>query len=116
MWSVFKALLSGIKPFNVMAGDVIFATAWESGTSRFSFFEWRVKELLDKSDVLIGVKMRPDSYAGPEGDVKNYINFDIETAIRIRDSLNECIEFARHYREIGGKASYAPTPNVGETA
>jgi len=49
--------------------------------------------------------MRPDSYAGPEGSVKNYINFDVDTAIRLRDSLNECIEFARKYQEARESAS-----------
>ncbi|OCJ11862.1 hypothetical protein A6U86_02050 [Rhizobium sp. AC27/96] len=112
MWPAFRALLSGVKPFNVVGGDVILATRSESGTSRSSSFEWRVKELLDKSDVLIGVKMQPDSYAGLEGDVKNYINFDIETAIRLRDSLNECIEFAQRYSETGSKAPYASTPTA----
>jgi hypothetical protein len=105
MWRLFKTLLSGSKVLSVTAGEVILATAQESGVSRHSFFEWRVKESIDKSDVFIAVKMRPDSYAGPEGAVKNYINFDVDTAIRLRDSLNECIEFARKYQEAREGAS-----------
>lgn len=99
MWPILKSMLSRSKLFNPIAGDVVFATTEETGSFRHSLFEWRVKELLDKSDVMIGVKMKPDSYAGAEGDVVNYINFDIETAIRLRDHLNECIEFAQNYRE-----------------
>jgi len=104
MWPIFKRLLSGSKLLNVTAGEIILTTSQESGVSRHSFFEWRVKETIDKSDVFIAVKMLPDSYAGPEGAVKNYINFDVDTAVRLRDSLNDCIEFARKYQEVRKRA------------
>ncbi|SCB14896.1 hypothetical protein GA0061100_102243 [Rhizobium hainanense] len=113
MWPIFKSILSRSKLFNSIAGDVVFATAGESGSFRHSLFEWRVKELLNKSDVVIGVKMKPDSYAGVEGDVTNYINFDIETAIRLRDHLNECIDFAQNYRTVCEAASYSPISSSG---
>ena len=113
MWPIFKTLLSGSKLLNVTAGKVIFATSRESGVSRHSFFEWRVKESVDKSTAFIAVKMRPDTYAGPEGAVKNYINFDVDTAIRLRDSLNECIEFAREYQEARGASGF-PNSNANE--
>ncbi|ATN35366.1 hypothetical protein ACO34A_16305 [Rhizobium sp. ACO-34A] len=37
---------------------------------------------------------KPDGYAVPEGSVTNYINFDLATAVRLRDKLDECIDFA----------------------
>ncbi|PZU86078.1 MAG: hypothetical protein DI528_10370 [Shinella sp.] len=56
--------------------------------------EWRVKKGLNSGELLVGLAMKPDGYAGPEGSVTNYINFHLATAVRLRDKLNECIEFA----------------------
>ena len=116
MWPIFRSILSRSKLFNTIAGDVVFATTEESGSSRHSIFEWRVKELLDKSDVVIGLKMKPDGFAGAEGDATNYINFDIETAIKVRDHLNECIEFAQNYRGACGTLPYSPMSPSGTTS
>jgi hypothetical protein len=45
----------------------------------------------------VSAKMIPDGYAGPEGSPTNYISFDLDTAIRIRDHLDECIDIVRRY-------------------
>ncbi len=42
--------------------------------------------------------MRPDAYAGAEGSPTNYMMFDIETAERIKLSLDQCI--LEYYRLI----------------
>ena len=82
-----------------MFGEVIFSTRKESGAFEHSFFEWRVKETIDQREIFIAVMMKPDGYAGIEGSPTNYINFDLNTAVRLRDSLNRCIEFTRQRTE-----------------
>ncbi|MCX8571253.1 hypothetical protein [Aminobacter sp. MET-1] len=82
---------------NVLFGDVIHATPREHGINSGSFFEWRVKKSLDSTQIYVSLAMIPDGYAGSEGSPTNHINFDLVTATRVRDKLNECIEFARRH-------------------
>jgi hypothetical protein len=50
---------------------------------------------VDESQVHIGLAMRADAYAGVEGSPTNYMQFDLETAERLRDRVNDCIDFVR---------------------
>jgi hypothetical protein len=95
MSSLLGKLLSRSRMLNALFGDVIFTTQQEHGAYSGSFFEWRVKRSIDGRQIYIAVKMRPDGAAGMQGSMTNYINFDLQAAIRLRDNLNECIEFAR---------------------
>ncbi len=95
MWTSFKNLFARSKGLNAALGEVIFHTPREHGIYSSSFFEWRVKRSLDDTATYISVAMKADSYAGPEGSPTNYISFDLEAAIRLRDNLNGCIEFMR---------------------
>jgi hypothetical protein len=95
MWPFISKLLSKSQALNSLLGEVVFHTPREYGASSHSFFEWRVKESIDKSRRFIGVAMRADTYAGAEGSPTNYIQFDFDTAVRLRDSLSDCIEFMR---------------------
>jgi hypothetical protein len=95
MPSLLGKLLSRSKTLNALFGDVVFTTPQERGASSHSFFEWRVKRSIDNRHVYIAVKMKADGSAGAQDSLTNYISFDLEAAIRLRDNLNECIEFAR---------------------
>jgi hypothetical protein len=105
MWVVLKKLFSQSKSLNALLGDVVFLTPREQGASAHSFFEWRVKASLDNSKIYIAVALKPDGYAGPEGSPTNYIQFDLDTAVRLRDSLNDCIEHARQLPQSVGARS-----------
>jgi hypothetical protein len=96
-------LLSKSKTLNALLGDVIFTTPQEHGAYAQSSFEWRVKRSVDNTRIYIAVKMKPDGAAGMQGSMTNYINFDLETAIRLRDNLSDCIEFARRQSGPPGK-------------
>jgi hypothetical protein len=96
MWPIFKNLFSRSQSLNALLGDVIFVTQREHGSNSHSFFEWRVKKSIDETSIFVSLAMRPDGYAGSEGSPTNYINFDLATATRVRDKLNECIEFVRN--------------------
>jgi hypothetical protein len=95
MWPFLEKLLSRSTTLNMMMGNVVFTTPRERGAFAHSFFEWRVKASIDGSQVSIGLAMKADSYAGVEGSPTNYMQFDVDTAIRLRDNLNACIEFVR---------------------
>jgi hypothetical protein len=106
MWAFFGKLLSGSKTLNALLGEVVFITPPEQGASNHSFFMWRVKQSADKSRTYIGVEMKADGYVGAEGSPTNYIQFDLDAAIRLRDNLNDCIDFVR-------QQSGAVTPQGG---
>jgi hypothetical protein len=95
MWFFLRKLVSGSTTANLMFGEVVFVTPREHGAFAHSFFEWRVKAAVDESQVHIGLAMRADAYAGVEGSPTNYMQFDLETAERLRDRLNDCIDFVR---------------------
>jgi hypothetical protein len=83
-----------------MLGDVVFRTDREHGVFKHSFLEWRVKRSIDRDDIYIALKMRPDGYAGPKGSVTNYMNFDLHAATRLRDNLSACIEHAQYLKSL----------------
>jgi len=95
MWSLLGNLLSRSKTLNALFGDIVFTTPREHGAYARSFFEWRVKRSIDNKHLYIAVMMKPDGAVGTRGSMTNYINFDLEAAVRLRDNLNDCIEFAR---------------------
>jgi hypothetical protein len=96
MWVFLRKLLSrSSKTLNAVFGDVVFTTPQEHGASTRSFFEWRVKRSVDNGQIYIAVAMLADASAGREGSPTNYIHFDLDSAVRLRDNLNNCIEFAR---------------------
>ncbi|SMC82751.1 hypothetical protein [Rhizobium sp. RU36D] len=96
---MFKKLMAYTHSGNTLLGDVVTTSASEKGMLSSSHFEWRVKRTLDGGDYLIGIKMKPDGSVGAEGSAWNYINFDLETAIRIRDRLNDCITTIEQARD-----------------
>ncbi|UVC11060.1 hypothetical protein IHQ71_11035 [Rhizobium sp. TH2] len=88
---MIKRFLSKLPFLNSALGDVVFETAPLKGQASGSFFQWRIKQTGDGKGMLIGMKLRPDRYAGPEGAVTNYIELSIEAAEQARADLDRCI-------------------------
>jgi hypothetical protein len=101
MLSFAKKLLAKSKALDHALGDVVFLTPEIKGQHWRSCLEWRVKKTVNGDKYFVALRMVPDAYAGPEGSVTNYMNFDIQTAGRIRLHLDECI--AAYYRLVGNK-------------
>jgi hypothetical protein len=99
MWPMFKKVLARSKALGATLGDVVFQTPEVSGQSSRSFLQWRVKKDAGTGRPVIGVRMLADASVGPEGGSTNYINFDIESAQRLRLHLDRCI--AEYYRLAG---------------
>jgi hypothetical protein len=67
-----------------------------SGQNSRSFYHWRIKKDLRGDGYFIGLRMLADAYAGAEGSPTNHMNFDIESAQRLRFELDRCIaEYCR---------------------
>jgi hypothetical protein len=96
MWAIFRRVLGRSKNLSAVFGEVIFETPEVSGQRASSFLQWRIKQGLDGKRYLIGFRMKADAYAGAEGSPTNYMNFDIESAQRLRDQLDRCI--GEYYR------------------
>lgn len=88
---MIKRILSKLPFLKVALGDVVFETAPLKGQVSGSFFQWRIKQTGDGKGIFIGMKLRPDRYAGPEGAVINYIELSIEAAEQARADLDRCI-------------------------
>lgn len=88
---MIKKLLSKVPFLNSALGDVVFETAPLKGQVSGSFCQWRIKRTGDGQGMLIGMKLRPDRYSGPEGAVTNYIELSIEAAEQARADLDRCI-------------------------
>ena len=100
MWAFLRQTLAKSKTFNASLGDVVYKTPEVSGQNSHSFLEWRVKRDLEGDAFFIGLRMIPDAYIGPTGSPTNYMNFDIESAQRVRDHLDMCItEYNRLIRD-----------------
>jgi hypothetical protein len=88
---MIKRILSKLPFLKAALGDVVFETAPLMGQVSGSFFQWRIKQAGDGKGMFIGMKLRPDRYAGPEGVVTNYIELSIEAAEQARADLDRCI-------------------------
>ncbi len=102
MWAFLKKTFARSKILNATLGEVVFETPRVNGQSSHSLFHWRVKKDLRGDGYLIGLKMVADAYAGAEGSPTNYMNFDIESAQRLRFQLDRCID--EYYRLMGPSA------------
>ncbi|MFK4512218.1 hypothetical protein LPJ38_01630 [Bradyrhizobium daqingense] len=102
MWASIKKILSKSQLLNQAMGDVVFETPEIRGGHSRSFLQWRVKKSVNGDQYFVALKMRPDAYAGPEGEPTNYLNFDIEAAQRLRSNLDLCI---REYHRLADNAS-----------
>jgi len=103
MWAFVKKYLAKSKLLNQAFGDVVFETPEIKGASSHSFFQWRIKRSMEGGQYFVALRMRPDTYAGPEGSPTNYMNFDIETARHLKFNLDRCI--SEYYRLVGDASS-----------
>lgn len=95
-WVFLRKVFARSKTLNAALGEVVFETPKVSGQNSRSFFHWRIKKDLRGDGYFIGLRMLADAYAGAEGSPTNYMNFDIESARRLRFELDRCIaEYCR---------------------
>jgi len=88
---VIKRFLSKLPFLNSALGDVVFETPPLKGQSGSSLLQWRLKQAGNGSGLFVGLKLKPDRYAGPEGSVTNYIELSIEAAEQAKIDLERCI-------------------------
>ena len=91
MWTFFKSILARTKVLDAALGEVVFETPEVNGQSSRSFVKWRVKKGLDGEQYFVGLSMVADAAIGTQGSMTNYMNFDIESAQRLRFQLDRCI-------------------------
>src|SRR5258708_1238568 len=90
MWPFFAKFVTRSKRLNAQLGDAVFVSPQEGGFVPGTFFEWRVKKSFDGAALYIAGRFLADTI----NDTYGYIHFDINTAIRLRDNLNYCIQEA----------------------
>ena len=86
-----RLLASRSRTFNQALGDVVSEGELIQGTTRHSYAKYRLKKSVDGEQCFISVEFKPDYYAGPEGTPKNWIDFDLNAAVRFREALDACI-------------------------
>ena len=99
MWAFVKKSLAKSKLLNQALGDVVFETPEIKGASSHSFFQWRVKKSVEGGQYFVALRMQPDTHTGADFSRTNYMNFDIETAQRLKFDLDRCI--SEYYRLVG---------------
>jgi hypothetical protein len=105
MWGPFKKFLARSKSFKALLGDVVFESEAVRGQAASSQFQWQVKRGLDEKSYYVCVKMKADGSIGPQGSPTSYINFDLQTALKIRADIDECIAIVRHFGSPDGATS-----------
>ncbi len=72
-------------------GDIVYAGKELYGRSSKAFVQGRIKKSVDGERYYLSLLMLPDAYAGPDGSLKNYLNLDLQTAIKFRAEIELCI-------------------------
>lgn len=97
---MIKRFLSKLPFLKSALGDVVFETPPLKGQNGRSLFQWRLKRAGNGNGLFVGLKLKPDRYAGPEGSVTNYIELSIEAAEQAKIDLERCIgEYRRREAE-----------------
>jgi hypothetical protein len=99
MWDFLRKILARSNVFRAAGGDVVFVTPPVRGQTLHSAFQWRIQRDLDGNSLYIGLKLFPDAWVAVEGQETSYINFDLESAKRVRENLDACIA---QYRGLTG--------------
>ena len=90
MWDQVRRALAKVFPGRSLFTEVVYETPSMSGQSRNSLFQWRVKRRADGA-LLVSLKIIPDYFAGPEGRLRNYIDFVPSDAQQIKAALEACL-------------------------
>jgi hypothetical protein len=104
MWTFLMRSLSRSESLNALMGDVVFITEHEHGFHDHSFFQWRVKNTIRGDELYVSIEMIADAYAGREGSPRNYMSFDLAKAKRLRNRLDECIQYIDEKKREGSAA------------
>lgn len=97
---MIQRFLSKLPFFNSALGEVVFETPPLKGQNWGSLFQWRLKQAGNGNGLFVGLKLKPDRFAGPEGSVTNYIELSIEAAEQAKVDLERCIgEYRRREAE-----------------
>jgi hypothetical protein len=91
-----KRFLSKLPFLGTALGDVLFETPPRKGQVAGSLLQWRVKQAGDGKRMFIGMKLKPDRYAGLDGAVTNYLELTISDAEQAKADLERCI--VEYYR------------------
>src|SRR5450631_1220389 len=90
MWPFFAKFITRSKRLNAQLGEAVCITPQEGGVVPGTFFEWRGKKTIDGAALYIAGRFLADTI----NDSYGYIHFDINTAIRLRENLDYCIQEA----------------------
>ena len=92
MFKALKTFVGQSAIFNRVLGEVVYETPAIKSETIYGYVAFRVKQNYDESGARIGMKLRPDSYAGAKGSPTNYIFFDIHGAMQLKEHLEQCID------------------------
>lgn len=90
---ILSRLFSRIPIARALFADIVFRAPEVKGQYSRSSFTWRIKRDSTGRHYL-GVRMIPDGGAG-EGGGAQFINFDPENAERVREGLDDALEYLR---------------------
>jgi hypothetical protein len=93
MQSWLKRLVaSRSRVLNRALGDVVSERDPIHGTTtKHSYAKCRLKQSVDGRQCFISMEFKHDYVVGPEGSPKYWIDFDLASAERLRESLDSCI-------------------------
>lgn len=91
MWSIVQKLISRWTPLGNAVAEVVYEAPETGGQHPQSLLQWRVKRRADSGQLLISLKLIPDYFGGPDGRVKNYIDFKPAEVERITRGLQLCL-------------------------
>jgi hypothetical protein len=86
--------------YNYPAGDVLTVGPGIQGIYGSSFVQWRTKKTSDDKQKFISLRLHPSFFYGPQGNANYFVDFDLESARAVRESLDEKIrELDTHHRK-----------------
>jgi hypothetical protein len=90
MLNEVKKFLSRWVPLRNVLAVVVFEASPMKGQYEKSLLQWRVKRRSD-GQLTISLKIIPDYGGGPDGAVRQYIDFKPEQVKQISDGLSQCL-------------------------
>ena len=95
MFGIAKKLLSKSKTLNATLGEVVREFGTIESVASNGFVAVRLKKELDGGGFVTGLKLKSDWSAGIEGRENHYLYFDMDSTLRLREALDQCIEQSR---------------------
>lgn len=91
MWSMARKLIAKWTPLGNAVAEVVYEAPEMGGQHPNSLLQWRVKRRADTEQLLISLKVIPDYFGGPDGGVRNYIDFKPTEIERLTAGLQLCL-------------------------